>query len=757
MDPALELEQIASLARGDRIHAASAVAERLATRTEGRISAAAWMVVGTAARQRGAHDEAIAAYTRVWENDDSPLQPLGAWHLAEALEALGEHTQAAAVCTDYNSRWSRGANALDCLQVRALHAAREGKEDAALQLVSAWDDAVRHASILEPVELLLAEWEMANAPEAAVERLSRLAVAFKAPLTGVTAMDRLEALERDGVAGASLPTTPSALRRRALSLRDAGQLDEAWELFTALGELDDAETRAWFARERTTFAWKARQWALLDAIYEERYAEDATASTAWSGFRAASRGGRYDAVLRWEKRGRQSHASDRRWRDHETVGRALMLAGDHAGAARRFDELKTRRGTTGDRNEFYAGFATLHSGNTLDAVARFTAQLEGDTDLPTEIRYWRAKAYEETAPVLAEVDRTWIRENSPDSWYGALLGVQPAGRDGRWVEAPEVSPQVWHRGIAPDLAGRPVYAALSFEGPTVGTGHHDIAELHHETFDTFVDTWGKHWSALEAVRDLNQVGLDQLAGPLFSEWRKGWYSEVRRRHRTARTLSSRTSSSMWKGLYLYTRDHYDTARVYERAWLYRNPEDQEDWRRLVHPLAHRDTVWREAERAGIDPYLVLSLMRAESHYNAHAVSRVGARGPMQIMPRTGALMAWLEGDPHHTAGDLHDPDVAIRYGVQYLSRLMDRFGGVFPLAVASYNGGPHNVSSWLDGTGLDVPMDVFVESIPFGETRRYVRKVTKNYLAYTELYEPDTPFLAIPPSPVQDDPSVVDF
>ena len=153
----------------------------------------------------------------------------------------------------------------------------------------------------------------------------------------------------------------------------------------------------------------------------------------------------------------------------------------------------------------------------------------------------------------------------------------------------------------------------------------------------------------------------------------------------------------------------------------------------------------------------MGLMRQESTYNSTAVSRVGASGAMQIMPTTGHLLADLAQDTDFTAGDLEDPQLAIGYGIGYLGLLMERFDGAFPLAVASYNGGPHNVSSWLAGTGHDMPMDAFVEHIPFRETRDYVKKVSQGYRSYVTLYGPDGAAVVLPTTPRGDHSEVVDF
>jgi soluble lytic murein transglycosylase len=120
-------------------------------------------------------------------------------------------------------------------------------------------------------------------------------------------------------------------------------------------------------------------------------------------------------------------------------------------------------------------------------------------------------------------------------------------------------------------------------------------------------------------------------------------------------------------------------------------------------------------------------------------------------------MADIRQDVRFTAGDLADPVLSIEYGIDYLGLLLDRFDGAYPLAIASYNGGPFNVSAWLTGTGAEMPMDAWVEHIPFRETRQYVKKVSAGYASYVGLYGPKEAIIALPASPRGDHPDVVDF
>jgi len=244
---------------------------------------------------------------------------------------------------------------------------------------------------------------------------------------------------------------------------------------------------------------------------------------------------------------------------------------------------------------------------------------------------------------------------------------------------------------------------------------------------------------------------------MMSAWFETWRDEFRRGTAAARRIKG-VEAPAWRDMFLFTRDHHHTARFTHGGWegLTEPAAVREAWR-LAHPLAHDREVWRHGRDHGIDPYLVLGLMRQESTYNAVAVSRVGASGAMQIMPTTGHLLADLAHDTHFTAGDLEDPALSVRYGITYLGLLMQRFDGAYPLAIASYNGGPFNVSSWLAGTTADMPMDAFVEHIPFRETRDYVKKVSIGYAAYVDLYATDGAAVVVPPTPRGDHADVVDF
>jgi soluble lytic murein transglycosylase len=149
-----------------------------------------------------------------------------------------------------------------------------------------------------------------------------------------------------------------------------------------------------------------------------------------------------------------------------------------------------------------------------------------------------------------------------------------------------------------------------------------------------------------------------------------------------------------------------------------------------HPHPYAQEVAQAARKYGVDPDLLFAVMRVESVYQRRIVSHAGAVGLMQIMPRTGRLIADELGERGRTTTDLLDPQTNLEYAAWYLSSLLARMNGRLPLAIASYNGGPHNVRRWIRNYGEHVPLDAFLERIPFSETKRYVRRVLGYYGQY---------------------------
>jgi soluble lytic murein transglycosylase len=137
---------------------------------------------------------------------------------------------------------------------------------------------------------------------------------------------------------------------------------------------------------------------------------------------------------------------------------------------------------------------------------------------------------------------------------------------------------------------------------------------------------------------------------------------------------------------------------------------------------------------GLDPFLVASLIRQESEFNAGALSRANAVGLMQLLPKTGKSVAKQVKLKGYNAPQLYTPAVNLELGTRYFKDMVDKYNGQFEYALAAYNAGTDRVADWL-GEGHYRDPQEFVESIPFTETREYVQAILRNANVYRQLYQ----------------------
>ena len=157
---------------------------------------------------------------------------------------------------------------------------------------------------------------------------------------------------------------------------------------------------------------------------------------------------------------------------------------------------------------------------------------------------------------------------------------------------------------------------------------------------------------------------------------------------------------------------------------------------LLYPVIDRAVLEREAGAVGLDPHLVSGLIRQESLYDPRARSRADARGLMQVLPSVGAAAARGEGYPEWDAVLLYQPDVNMHIGLRHLAQRRSSCGGNLEAALAAYNAGSTPVNRWLERPGTADP-EVFIERIPYIETRDYVRRVLYNQARYAAIYGRD--------------------
>ena len=193
----------------------------------------------------------------------------------------------------------------------------------------------------------------------------------------------------------------------------------------------------------------------------------------------------------------------------------------------------------------------------------------------------------------------------------------------------------------------------------------------------------------------------------------------------------------WFGIKKLPKDQLKIAAKLAQQWQWDQvaiitmvKADYWDDLALRFPVSYLSQVQNNAYWQNLDPAIIFGLIRQESMVDKNARSAVGARGLMQIMPATGQQIARTLNEPWQAENSLFNPDVNIKYGAFYYKQLLNRFGGHFALATAAYNAGPNRVVKWLPND-RSVPADVWIETIPFKETRKYVTSV----LAYAIIYQ----------------------
>ncbi len=166
---------------------------------------------------------------------------------------------------------------------------------------------------------------------------------------------------------------------------------------------------------------------------------------------------------------------------------------------------------------------------------------------------------------------------------------------------------------------------------------------------------------------------------------------------------------------------------------YQALKQQTAYWQALYPFPFLEPIETWSQERQLNPLLVTALIRQESRFMPGIRSGVGATGLMQVMPDTGA---WIAKQIKLKQYQLNDPDDNIKLGTWYLDYTHREYSGNSMLAIASYNAGPGAVADWVAKAGSQDP-DVFVEQIPYKETRGYVKSVFENYWNYLRLYNPE--------------------
>lgn len=226
---------------------------------------------------------------------------------------------------------------------------------------------------------------------------------------------------------------------------------------------------------------------------------------------------------------------------------------------------------------------------------------------------------------------------------------------------------------------------------------------------------------------------ETLRGLGFEEWsnRELQFLEARTRNKTyLQTLVEKYEIGN-----TFSRSAYIAEVYYENERRKGLNAGNPGWKKAF-PQAYEKHVSKFAEQFGLSESLVWGIMRTESFFKPQVKSSVGALGLMQVMPLTASKMAEMMEMSNFRVSQLFDPETNVRVGAKYLQRLSKMFDGSLPLVAAGYNAGPHRVHAWVKNFG-NLPLDEFIEHIPFSQTRGYAKKVLRSYYVYSSLYYPD--------------------
>ena len=329
-----------------------------------------------------------------------------------------------------------------------------------------------------------------------------------------------------------------------------------------------------------------------------------------------------------------------------------------------------------DRARMRAAHLAFARGRHAEARDRYTAYRGSES--AREARYWRARSLDALGDP-AGAREIWRGLASGSDWYALLSRDRLAGRPGSALPLVNAGyrpapppPTSGGTALLEDPAGRTAATLLEF-------GERALARE-------------------ELRRGLARVGGDRLRLAAWGEGLVAWG---------------------FPGLALRVG-----VRLGEngagRPWAY--------------PRGYAGAVDAEARAHGFDAFYALALIRQESLFEATAESPVGAVGLMQIMPATGREIADSTGWEGYRGELLTDPAISLHFGSRYLEDQLARFDGFWPAVLAAYNGGPHNVARWWAFPERTIDPELWIDRIPFRETRNYVKKVAAQYATYRELY-----------------------
>jgi soluble lytic murein transglycosylase len=395
-----------------------------------------------------------------------------------------------------------------------------------------------------------------------------------------------------------------------------------------------------------------------------------------------------------------------------SAGNMYLLKRDYDRAIDYFRELQQRfpKGGHASSAHWKAEWLSFRQGRTDEARKGFEDQIAlypDSAEIPAAL-YWRARlAEEEGNPAMARAFYQKLSDRFRNYYYAELgrqrLKVLPGLGPGLPKEG---SPKDgWPQGDAPH------YPLLDHVSPLSTAGKITAADPPDDNLRVERARLLSNGALADmAVREL-QAAASQEGGTWAPPAMARVYQDGGRYDRGIEIMKRATPN-------YFAVDIPDLPRPYWEA---------------LFPKAYWTDLRKYSVLNGLDPYLVASLVRQESEFNALALSRANAVGLMQLLPNTGKTVAKQVKLRGYSAPQLYTPAVNLELGTRYFKEMVDKYNGQFEYALAAYNAGTDRVGDWL-GQGHYRDPQEFVESIPFTETREYVQAILRNANVYRQLY-----------------------
>jgi soluble lytic murein transglycosylase len=652
--------------------------------------ALAWLVAGYAYTLDHDYAKAIEPLNRA-KAGASELGDYVAYHLGDAYLKTGHNAEALATLADFSQKFSDSLLIRDAHLVYAGALLAEGRPQEAAALLEK-----DRAPVRSDIEVTIG-----RAYEAAGEK-QKAADAFRNVYFNLPASSEAEAagaeLRKLGVSGSMAEG-----RTRADLLFKGKHYGEAAQAYRELGEEvgppNKTEVQLLLANslEKSGHSHDARQ--LLHAMGTQT--GDAEAERLYLLSETARSTSDENAVLETLNQLRQFGPSSP-WLEQAllSAGNMHLLKRDYDHAIDYFRELQQRfpNGTRASYAHWKAAWLSFRQGRIEDARKAFEDQIAlypESAEVPAAL-YWRGRmAEEESNPGMARAFYQKLGGRFHNYYYAEL------GRERlKNLKGNGAAPDVVHYAILDHVT--PLSSVVKVVPSEPPEDDLRVARARLLSNGALADM---------AVRELQAAAVEEGASWAPPEMARA-YQDIGRYDRGIEVMKRSTPN-------YFAVDIGDLPRPYWEA---------------LFPKAYWSDLRKYSLVNGLDPYLVASLIRQESEFNAAAVSRANAVGLMQLLPKTGKTVAKQVKLKGYRAPQLYNPAVNLELGTRYFKDMVDKYNGQFEYALAAYNAGSDRVADWL-GEGHYRDPQEFVESIPFTETREYVQAILRNASVYRQLYE----------------------